>query len=52
MAKSYVRQLGPAKDSVMRESVAARLMLERRLGQVLDRVLCKAATRKIQSHRG
>ena len=35
LAKSWSRQFGPAKDEIIRESVCARLMLERRLGQLL-----------------
>jgi hypothetical protein len=35
-AKTWARIFGPAKGSVIREAIVARLVLERRLGQLLD----------------
>ena len=34
-AKTWARVVGPAKGSVIREAIVARLVLERRLGQLL-----------------
>jgi hypothetical protein len=35
-AKTWARVFGPAKGSVIREAIVARLILERRLGQLLE----------------
>jgi hypothetical protein len=45
-AKTWARVFGPAKGSVIREALVARLILERRLGQLLDGVVVQGGHNK------